>query len=1266
MKKSKILASILIGGVIISGCGGKSNNSTNSDANNPPGSNPTSSTTKKVLNGGSVSDGYIANARVLVDINTKTKGGFDKGDFNTTTDVYGQIIFDKNISVPENTFIYARGGQITSTGEDFNGTLKGVFTGDSSSINLTPITTMVATLVENNANTNQEVTTKSVEEAKNKVAKALDIPVDKVDADPVQDRDALKAVQKVVAIAKVIQSADNNSSISEIIEEIATNLEDNNISKAVEKITDNKEIAEVAIETAKSVEEAIEKLQETNTNHAVIENLVQTHIVEEVAKTLEEAQDINVVNNVLKESIQKIEDNTTMIIAQAMECLRFEVIKGDNPDALSVSKPLELKNKALCEKDNVSIEWIKAEPNNVNLSNGEIKQENSSVVVELEANVSAGSLWSIKPIFFTILPKTVEQKPECTNFNPITGVCEDKEHNKTKTNDALENDCVANPITGECEDTTQTNPQNPNPIENNNSIHDINKTQSQAATDTTDNTCTTNPLSDKCENKENNNSQTVPPAPDLNKTIENGEHGNKTTPDVNGSIVPDTNNTTPDINDSAVPDTNNTTPDVNGSVVPDTNNTTPDINGSVVPDTNKTTPDINGSVVPDTNKTTPDVNGSVVPDTNKTTPDVNGSVVPDTNNTTPDVNGSVVPDNNTTPDVNGSVVPDTNKTTPDINGSVAPDTNNTTLSDTNETISTIEKLIVGFNEENDNLNELLNNISSVLEKSKAPEASVGLALIDLINTIDNELAQVVTFNGESASLDTILKDEDIKVALNVIDNFGDQTETSFSTIANSLEKIAETIKEFLDKNPNYSITHGDTTITADDLKAITVLIETKAAILEYLAAYNIVDKKYIETKTATIDNKEIEYQEVKVDPVTVLNDPTTISLNENAQTHLTNAKEYLTNAINTISSLDISNLKTIHQKKAQSLYNKADEIKQSLENDTSTIKLGEEDKKLYVNLKNLFDTATAPTLANTLGHDFKYTACCGTNIVYDKNLSILENEPMGIVTEGNSSYPISLDITQNSIPQTTTLYNIIKKVEDKELNKSFDTQEDITKYFFGDFKVEKPTNTNFTSPEEAKVVYTILDGKAGSTAPYNCILDYSYADYTNNYNDHVAYTTTMGNSCEVTIDNSISSGTIWYGIQITDAYGHSKFEYGEITITPEVTDTNTSVEEPDYIDDNTTKENCTNEEECTDTIKETNETISNDANTTQESNTDDTNETVDNICSTNPSAEECNTENMDDSNQTSTDTNTSVDNENNTSSTDECQNWNPLTGQCED
>ena len=115
---------------------------------------------------GSVIDGYIVNAIVFQDINGNSV--FDAGEPNTITDASGNFEITLDASSPTAKLV-SIGGVDSSTGQAFTGTL----TAPAGSDVITPLTTLVQSLVEASADSDTPLT---VDEANSQLADALGLP----------------------------------------------------------------------------------------------------------------------------------------------------------------------------------------------------------------------------------------------------------------------------------------------------------------------------------------------------------------------------------------------------------------------------------------------------------------------------------------------------------------------------------------------------------------------------------------------------------------------------------------------------------------------------------------------------------------------------------------------------------------------------------------------------------------------------------------------------------------------------------------------------------------------------------------------------------------------------------------------------------------------------------------------------------------------------------------------------------------------------------
>ena len=167
---SVVTSMLLASTMLFTGCGG--GGSSDSSAVTPPVTTKSTSITGKAV------DGYLSHSLVWLDLNAN--GELDKGEPSDISDENGQFTLkitseiknDPNFSKAK---IVAEGGIDKDTGENFNGKLLAPNTGEEE-INLTPVTTLVAKLVEKG---------EDVSNAQKKVKKALKLP-DNIDlfADP--------------------------------------------------------------------------------------------------------------------------------------------------------------------------------------------------------------------------------------------------------------------------------------------------------------------------------------------------------------------------------------------------------------------------------------------------------------------------------------------------------------------------------------------------------------------------------------------------------------------------------------------------------------------------------------------------------------------------------------------------------------------------------------------------------------------------------------------------------------------------------------------------------------------------------------------------------------------------------------------------------------------------------------------------------------------------------------------------------------------------
>ena len=950
-KVVKTLSAIAFSAILI-GCGGGSGSSSNNKPKAPTDDNnhKKSSDLKNVK----VADGYIAGADVLVDINTTHKAfeAVDSGDYTGKTDNNGDFKLPDGLNVSMGTFIYARGGDVVSTGKTFEGILKSVYSGSGKEIVITPLTTMVAEAVGDNP------TKDAIEKAKKKVATALGVSEDSVTADPIKNKEAFKATQKVVAIAKVIKETQTEEqNITDILEEVAQHIKnDANLIEAIKQVAPDENVSKAAQETAQKVEEAIEDLEKKGVkDSSTLENLIEEEVVEKAANAAKNDQNVT-------EILESVDVNAYADVAKAASCLTFAKIKGSNSASNAVTSNLNLTAKSSCENNNVTISWIK-HSSNISLPTGTITRKNyEDKLGFVEANITKGTKFIVKPIYVTI--KAKGHKPVAKDDSVTTKV------DTNITIDVLAND------------------------------------------------------SDADGNSELNITNVTHPA-----------------------------------------------------------------------------------------------HGVAVINSGKIDYSPNSGFI----------------------GIDTFIYTLTDPLGAEVNATVKVSVIKSALVDA---INKIEN----FDNENGDFQNLLDSVKSSLEnaKTKESDAKAGLALVELAEILNNELDTLFIIDGNSASLNKFFdKEKASKVALAAIDDLGEQTESSLSKIVQKLKAVADRLDELLASEPNYEFKYKDFTLSRDDLKAVSGLLDLKAALLEYLAAYNPAKTDYLKTKKETINGKEVEYQVYKADPKTVLNDPTTLSLNSNAQTHFNNAKDELQKAINKLAYVNSREVNSKYRSKIDELQSKLTDINTSLNGGANYV-VEKDNEKYYIDISALFDENSALTVSNTLGNNMEYTSrkC---KLDYNATISKLYNKPMGTSREHDFVDKLSLKPVTVPMGSSSHLTKVLTKIHKD--GKDY-TGDDILKRTMGEFSILENSKYEYNSLNDVNISYTIKNGAAGNTGPYRCELrDVKLFDEQGSSIDvsNFLSITKTGNVCKLNINSSfvtISKGFIEYELIVEDNYGHKKHEYG--------------------------------------------------------------------------------------------------------------------------
>ncbi|MBO9434113.1 hypothetical protein J7394_07855 [Ruegeria sp. R13_0] len=263
---------------------------------------------------GTVVDGYLVNATVFQDLNGNAI--FDAGEPNTTTDAQGNYSIALDPSNPT-AKIVSIGGTDSSTGQAFTGTL----TAPAGSTVITPLTTLVQSLVEASADSDTPLT---AAEANEQLAAALGLGsgTNLLELDPVEaitsasDPAAFAAAAQVASVISAAAAAQDTAEAgSEASEAAAASLAQQllDASSPSDVLSDPDAIAE-ALESA-NVDAAeasaiASDVQETNTLIADADGSA-----EEIQRDIEAAQEV--FQGSVVESIQDDEAGTVDVAGEA-------------------------------------------------------------------------------------------------------------------------------------------------------------------------------------------------------------------------------------------------------------------------------------------------------------------------------------------------------------------------------------------------------------------------------------------------------------------------------------------------------------------------------------------------------------------------------------------------------------------------------------------------------------------------------------------------------------------------------------------------------------------------------------------------------------------------------------------------------------------------------------------------------------------------------------------------------------------------------------
>ncbi|MEA2050161.1 MAG: hypothetical protein U9O56_05470 [Campylobacterota bacterium] len=212
-KFNKTIVVSLVASALLVGCGSSSGSGSNDDTQS--------------MSGVAI-DGYVSGANVVL------KNSSGEEIETTTTDANGDWNFE-GVVIPDGSIVEVSGGTDTATGEVFEGVLKAPAATDGSEVVTTPLTTLVAALVQSG---------KSIDDAKDTVSSQLGISVDTLDADPIETLNsdtatddektaAATAIKKALVIQKTAETlaksvGGSDAAFDAVMSAVATKLADSN------------------------------------------------------------------------------------------------------------------------------------------------------------------------------------------------------------------------------------------------------------------------------------------------------------------------------------------------------------------------------------------------------------------------------------------------------------------------------------------------------------------------------------------------------------------------------------------------------------------------------------------------------------------------------------------------------------------------------------------------------------------------------------------------------------------------------------------------------------------------------------------------------------------------------------------------------------------------------------------------------------------------------------------------------------------------------
>jgi gas vesicle protein len=376
--------------------------------------------------------------------------------------------------------------------------------------------------------------------------------------------------------------------------------------------------------------------------------------------------------------------------------------------------------------------------------------------------------------------------------------------------------------------------------------------------------------------------------------------------------------------------------------------------------------------------------------------------------------------------------------------------NTTVINDYNKTKTTnstvkgaMDELKDMFENGTDLADTKISTIKSNLESVNDNDAKVTLALINLIEVLDEDIIKnnFILDDNSSLTLESFVQkvvpsvDDIINLSQDVA---SENITTLLQSLSNRLQNSADEIERVTVDN-NYYFDYDGVKLTFADIKVIQTVMYGLAYKLQFLASYELGSSEWLKENTETIDGVEYEYINASYDPVGFLNSGT-FMINPDA-TKLATAKSLLISFLegyyNILNNTDF-NQRGIEFPKTD-LYerNLKRHIELALKNlkgenefvkiiadwmEWNDFNMTDEYKSEYfkLDLNSLFNTGTALTI-NDFG-TFEYTGGVSLNETNSK----IANEP-----KNEYFYTLDIEVKDDDYTSTNNINNVFLLFKDE-------------------------------------------------------------------------------------------------------------------------------------------------------------------------------------------------------------------------------------------